>query len=90
MRKCALFLFLVTACASMSDPILPSLENRTLRLSSKVPGFEYQWMVCVKKILGFCRQWEPKVEYYDLTDPEVMTRLQTMGFVARVREKVTP
>lgn len=74
----------------MQQHLPPTLENRTLRISEKVPGFEYQWMECVKPFLGFCRKWEVKVEYYDLSDPGVRSKLAAMGFVARVRDKVTP
>lgn len=86
-----LLVFLCGAgCAYSQLHSVPKLENRTLRISTKVPGFEYQWMECTKKFLGVCRNWEARVEYYDLTNPETRDRLIAMGFVGRVRERVTP
>jgi hypothetical protein len=66
------------------------LENRTLRISEKVPGFEYQWEECVKKFLGMCTKKEMKLELFDLRTPEIRQKLIQMGFVARVKEKVGP
>lgn len=89
----ALTLFLIIStlsCASSPIQSPPSLENRTLRISEKVPGFEYQWRECAKKFLGMCTKWEMRVEYYDLTDIAVRQKLIAMGFVARIRENVTP
>lgn len=86
-------LFLITwnlSCASQPLHLPPTLEQRTLRISEKVPGFEYQWRECTKSFLGICRNWEMKVEYYDLTVPAVRDKLINMGFVARVRDKVLP
>ena len=47
-------------------------------------------MECTKKLLGFCRKWEVRVDYYDLTDVAVRDKLINMGFVGRVREKLIP
>jgi hypothetical protein len=69
----------------------PRLEFRTLRISSKVPGFEYQWFECTKKgLFGNCREETVRVEYYDLRDETVREQLKNMGFVGKVREKVLP
>lgn len=84
-------IILFVGCASLAitdQP--PALENRTLRISDKVPGFEYQWRECSKKFFGSCRKWELKIEYYDLTDIAVRNKLSAMGFVGRVRDKVIP
>lgn len=82
----------LTACASLADnEAAPALENRTLRISAGLPGFEYQWRECVKKgLFGNCREWAMRKEFYDLTDAATRERLINMGFVARVREKVLP
>jgi len=85
-----LTLLVVIGCASMSDIIIPELSKRTLRISSKIAGFEYQYEVCLKKFLGICRQKEMRVDSYDLTDLAVRKQLIDMGFVAKVREKVLP
>lgn len=82
---------LILSCASLSDVVVPELSKRTLRISTRVPGFEYQWSVCVKKNwLGGCREYQMKVETYDLRDEAVRDKLIAMGFVAKVREPVTP
>ncbi len=86
-------LFLITlssGCASLLASSLPSLENRTLRISAEFAGFEYQWQVCAKRVLGVCTKREMKKDKYDLTDVETRRKLIDMGFVAKVREKVTP
>lgn len=85
------FVLFVSGCASLAIPPVPTLQLRTLRISTKVPGFEYQYEVCVKEgLFGNCRQKEMRIEYYDLTVPEVRDKLINMGFVAKVREKVLP
>ena len=75
-------------CASLQAVSPPQLENRTLRLSLDVPGFEYQYEVCAAHFLGICTKHEMKKEIYDLRDPEMRKKLIDMGFVARVKEKV--
>lgn len=37
-----------------------------------------------------CTKTEMRIEYYDLTDVAVRDKLIAMGFVAKVREKVSP
>lgn len=89
----ALFLMLVlAACTSLAEiESPPALENRTLRISSDLAGFEYQWRECVKSgLFGRCREWAMRKETFDLTDLKVREQLIHMGFVARVREKVLP
>lgn len=85
---------IVVACASLGerDPELPpALENRTLKISSKVTGFEYQWRECTKRgLFGRCQKIEMRTELYDLSDAAVREKLINMGFVARVRDKVLP
>lgn len=79
------------SCASSPMPLPPRLESRTLRISKKVPGFEYQWFVCTSKgLFGRCKEETVKIEYFDLTDPSTREKLINMGFVAKVREKVLP
>lgn len=87
---CALMLFLITlssSCASSRADSPPALENRTLRLSAEIPGFEYQYRVCVEKFLWFCTEKKMVKETFDLRNVEVRRKLIAMGFVARVREK---
>jgi hypothetical protein len=87
-------LFLLAACASLAGSDYekpPALENRTLRISGGIAGFEYQWKECVKHgLFGACRQWEMKTELYDLGDVKVREKLINMNFVAKVKEKVLP
>lgn len=64
----------------------PALELRTLRLSPDLPGFEYQYEVCVSHFI-WCTKYEMKKETYDLRDEKVRKQLIDMGFVLRVREK---
>lgn len=75
------------SCASLLQASLPALENRTLRLSADIPGFEYQYEICAKRFLGICTKHQMTKETYDLTDPEIRKKLINMGFIARVREK---
>ena len=91
MRAYLIATLLLVGCASLAvNNAPPALELRTLRISDKVPGFEYSWRECKKTFLGNCRKWELKTEYYDLTDTAVRNKLRDMGFVARVRDKVIP
>lgn len=83
----------LAGCSSLADINTPppALENRTLRLSAKVPGFEYQYNQCVQAgLFGACRKWQMVVETYDLSDVSVRNKLSDMGFVARVRDKIVP
>jgi hypothetical protein len=69
---------------------LPALENRTLRISPDIAGFEYQYedeTKCIKKILWVCIEHPMAKEYFDLTNLEMRKKLINMGFVARVREQ---
>lgn len=79
-----------SSCATLQQDLPPKLELRTLRLSTKVPGFEYQYEVCTKYFLGVCTRHNIQVDYYDLSDPKVRDQLINMGFVAMVRQKPTP
>lgn len=85
-------LFLITwslSCASSPLLLAPRLETRTLRISREVPGFVYEWEECTKTLLGICTRREMRKDLYDLTKPEVRDQLINMGFVAKVREKLT-
>jgi hypothetical protein len=64
------------------------LENRTLRISLDFPGFEYQYEICVKKFLGICVKYRMEKETYDLRDVEIRKKLNAMGFVAKVRDRL--
>lgn len=86
----ALAIVLFTGCSSLALNTPPELRMRTLRISKQVPGFEYQYRECTRKILGLCRRWEVRVEYYDLSDEKTRSKLINMGFVARVKEPVLP
>jgi hypothetical protein len=68
-------------------PSVPQLELRTLRLSPSIPGFEYQYEECTRKLLGLCTKKEMRKDLYDLRDEKVRKQLLDMGFVAKVREK---
>jgi hypothetical protein len=70
-------------------PLVPKLENRTLRISPDIAGFEYQYEICIKKgWFGIgCAKTEMKKEYFDLTKPEIRKQLIDMGFKARIPEK---
>lgn len=81
-------LFLTTlslSCAGWRLRSPPRLELRTLRISPDLPGFEYQYEVCHKRLLGICTKWVMQRDTYDLTNPEVRSQLIHMGFVATVR-----
>ena len=83
-------LYLITlslSCASSRLLGLPSLENRTLRISETIAGFEYQWEECDTKFIGICTKYKMVKETYDLNDIEVRKKLINMGFVLRVRDK---
>lgn len=88
---CVLTLCLMTlnsSCASQQTVLPPpSLENRTLRISADLAGFEYEWNECTRKFLGFCTETTRRKDTYDLSDIEVRKKLIAMGFVAKVREQ---
>jgi hypothetical protein len=75
------------SCASSSIALPPVLENRSLRISPDIPGFEYQYEECIAHFLGFCTKTEMKKDVYDLTDIEVRKKLIAMGFILKVRDK---
>lgn len=85
-----LLLLILVGCATAEIVQPPILANRTLRISPTIPGLEYQYEVCTKYFLGICTKSQMQVDYYDLTDPVVKAQLINMGFVAKVRDKVTP
>lgn len=89
-RTFALTLFLTTfclSCASLAIPLVPALEQRTLRISPDSASLEYQYEVCIKhKVI--CWKKGMKKDVYNLADPVVRKQLIDMGFVARVREKI--
>lgn len=68
------------------------LAQRSLRISERpnFTGFEYQYEICLKEILGFCRKREMKIDYYDLADPITKKQLIDMGFILKMRDKVVP
>lgn len=87
MSVTTLFLiFFGISCSSLALSSPPALPNRTLRISPDLPGFEYQYRVCAKKILGVCVKHKMKKEIYDLRDEAVRKQLIDMGFVARRRD----
>lgn len=70
--------------------IIPVLENRVLRISATLPGLEFRYYTCTKKFLGWCREWTPSLDTYDLTVAATRDTLRAKNFVCRAREKVTP
>ncbi len=70
----------VTACASSQILFPPPLEMRELRISEKIPGFEYQYWICVRSFLGICTKKEMKIELFDLTDLPTRAKLIDAGF----------
>lgn len=85
---------LVIACTSIGGSDYekpPALENRTLRISSNLAGFEYRYKECLKKgLFGKCKEEKWTVEEYDLTNVTVREKLINMGFVLKVKEKILP
>ena len=65
--------------------LIPRLEQRTLRISRKIPGMEYKYCVKYKFLSSKCKEW--KIDYYDLTDEKIKDKLINMGFVLKVRSK---
>lgn len=85
-KKFLMMLFLITllvSCAVLAKPSVPTLSLRTLRLSKKVDGFEYRYCQKKKFLSKKCKVW--KIDYYDLSDPLIKTKLINMGFVLKVR-----
>lgn len=78
---------LLSACAT-AKTLIPKLSYRTLRISKKVPGFEYRY--CTKRTFwrNKCKDGKWKIDYYDITKPEVREKLINMGFVLKVRKKL--
>lgn len=86
----ALALLLLASCASLDAEVdtLPALENRTLRISTEVPGFEYTWRECTRRgAFGRCTRVELRKETYDLRDNTTRDKLINMGFVGRRRDQ---
>lgn len=67
----------------------PTLENRSLRISPTIPGFEYQYEVCDKtNIFGNCKASHWQIDKYDLSDPVTRQKFIDMGFIGVVRGKL--
>jgi len=60
-------------------PLVPQLENRTLRISEDLTGFEYQYEICAKRII-FCVKKQMKIDKYPFSNKEVMNALKEKGF----------
>jgi len=79
------------SCASASEILVPTLENRTLWIDPDRAGFFYNHEECKKRgVFGNCREWETKTDFYDLTNPAVRKELIDTGFVAITRRKRLP
>lgn len=77
-----LLLMILTSSSGCSAlPLVPALQDRTLRISPDISGFEYQYDDCVKKFLGICTKIETVKELYDLSDEAVRHKLIDMGFI---------
>ena len=76
-------LFSISACSGL--PLVPQLEQRTLRFSLETPTLEYQYERCDKTFLGICTHSIIVKDKYDLTDPVVRKQFVDMGFVAQKR-----
>lgn len=89
--KKLLFIFLIAACASMPDVIIPDLPLRTLKIDPDNAGLKYQYVICLKKFLGRCTKSEIHIDRYDLTDPAMRRKLIDMGFTVTIEPRlVTP
>lgn len=82
--------FICAGCASVASnfrDVLPLLAARTLLISETKPGhLEYPYEVCVKRgLFGGCKETQKGVDYYDLNDPAVASKLRDMNFEANVR-----
>ena len=83
----ALTLFLIillSSCATLGLPLVPELRQRTLRFSPTKAELYYDYEICVKRLLGWCRKRAIKRDTYDLADPEIRKQLVAMDFRARV------
>lgn len=88
MKKLMLVILLIVGCASLQADTIPTLPYRTLRISKDLAGFEYQYEVCDKKILGICVSHKWVKDTYDLNDVKIRQQLIDMGFVAHVKEQI--
>jgi hypothetical protein len=85
-----LAVFLFVGCASVAAnfrDVLPLLAARTLIVSETKPGaLEYPYEVCAHRgLFGGCKETEKGVEYFDLNDPAVASKLRDMNFQCRVK-----
>lgn len=86
-----LLIFTLSSCASASEILPPTLEQRTLWLDPDGARFFYNYMKCTKGgLFGNCRKWEKVTEYYDLENAETRHKLIDTGFVFKVMEPLTP
>lgn len=81
----SLILVLSLSCSGL--PLVPQLAQRPLRISLEVAGFEFQYEVCEKKVLGICVKKKWTKDLYDLNDIAVRKQLRDMGFVATAPRK---
>lgn len=75
------------SCASFQLLSPLPLDQRPLRISPDIAGFEYEYQICTKKFIGICTERAMHTDYYDLTDKAVRMKLIDMGFVARIGVK---
>lgn len=69
--------------ASASMP----LSSRTLEISTTIPGTDYPYRVCTRKVIGICLDWSLAFDNYDFNDVAVRKTLSDAGFVCRVEVK---
>jgi hypothetical protein len=76
---------LSVSCASLANPLLIPLRERTLLISLERGGtFEYTWRECAERFI-VCTKWKQVKEYYDLNDALTAHKLYNMGFALRVK-----
>ena len=82
-----LLIFLVGACASIPDVIIPDLPQRTLLVDPDAVGLKYPYKICTKKFLGKCTKYEMHIDRYDFNDAQLRRKLIDMNFTCTVEPR---
>lgn len=74
---------MAASCASLFAVVIPTLGDRTLRISADKSGLEYRYEICTSRFLGICTEHKYSSDFYDLTNAETRKQLINMEFVCR-------
>lgn len=76
---------LSSSCAIYAKPLVPKLENRTLRIHPEKPGFYYEYCTDYSFWTKKCQEWV--TEFWDINNEADRMQLIHMGFKLKVHRR---